>query len=115
MSRHVNSIKPMSSHELVRWARQERSALIGSYLQSAAIYVASSLSDCVRYFAKLVRSAAHEMYLWNAARTLHQFDDRILADIGVRRAEIERAVRYGRYAARKAVASRTRSQSRHAA
>jgi len=115
MSRQVNSIEPMSSHELMRWARQERNALAVSYLQSAAIYVAILFSGFARYFAKLVRAAAHELYLWNAARTLQQFDDRILADIGLRRAEIEHAVRNGRLAARKTVTNQTRRQHRHAA
>ena len=115
MSGQVNSIEPMSSYELVRWARRERSALMASYLQSAVIYVAILLSAFARYSAKLMRGAAHELYLWNAARTLQQFDDRLLSDIGLRRAEIEHAVRNGRFAARKTVANRTRSQHRHAA
>ncbi|MGB8669491.1 MAG: DUF1127 domain-containing protein [Pseudolabrys sp.] len=51
----------------------------------------------------------------NANRTLQQFDDRILADIGLRRAEIEHAVRNGRLATRNTVVSRMRSQQRHAA
>src|SRR5215831_17662550 len=114
MSRQVNSIEPMSSYELVRWARQERSALMASYLHSAVIYVAILLSGFARYSAKLVRGAAHELYLWNAARTLQQFDDRILADIGLRRAEIEHAVRNGRFARLK-TPNRMMSQQRHAA
>jgi uncharacterized protein YjiS (DUF1127 family) len=115
MSRQVNSIEPMSSYELVRWARQERSALVASYLQSAAICVAVLLSGLARYFVKLVRGAAHELYLRNAARTLQQFDDRLLSDIGLRRAEIEHAVRNGRLAVRKTVANRPDSQHRRAA
>ena len=85
---------------------------MASYLQRAAIGIAASLGDCVRYFGKLVRGAAHELYLRNATRTLQQFDDRILADIGLRRAEIEHAVRNGRLATRKTVVSRMRSQQR---
>ena len=115
MSRQVNSIEPMSSYELVRWARQERSALVASYLQSAAICVAVLLSGFARYFVKLVRGTAHELYLRNAARTLQQFDDRLLSDIGLRRAEIEHAVRNGRLAVRKTVANRPDSQHRRAA
>lgn len=115
MSQQTNPIELASSTQLMRWARQERTALMASYLQSAAIDVATSLGDCVRYFGKLVRGAAHELYLRNATRTLQQFDDRILADIGLRRAEIEHAVRNGRLATRKTVVSRMRSQQRHAA
>jgi uncharacterized protein YjiS (DUF1127 family) len=115
MSRQTSPIESMSSYQLIRWARRERAKLMASYLQSAAIYVAISLGDCVQYFAKLARRAAHELYLWNAARTLQQFDDRILADIGLRRSEIGHAVRNGRFGARKTVANRMRSQQRHAA
>jgi len=115
MSRQTSSIEPMSSSELVRWARRERAELMASFLRSAAIYIAISIRDCVRYFANLARRAAHELYLWNAARTLEQFDDRILADIGLRRAEITHAVRNGRSATHKMVANRIRSEQRHAA
>ena len=115
MSRQTNPIEPMSSNQLMHWARQERTALMASYLQSAAIYVATSLGDCVRYFGKLVRGAAHELYLRNATRTLQQFDNRILADIGLRRAEIEHGVRNGRLEAQKTVVNRMRSQQRRAA
>lgn len=114
MSGPTNPIEPISSYQLMRWARQERTALMASYLQNVAIYLAASLRDCVRYFGKLARRAAHELYLRNATRTLQQFDDRILADIGLRRTEIERAVRNGRLATRKTVPNRMRSQQRHA-
>ena len=115
MARQVNSIEPLSSYELVCWARQERSALVASSLHSAVIYVAILLSGFARYSAKLARGAAHELYLWNAARTLQQFDDRLLSDIGLRRAEIEHAVRNGRLAVRKTVANRPDNQHRRAA
>ena len=114
MSRQTSPIELMSSNQLMRSARQERTALMVSYLQSAAIGVATSLGDCVRYFGKLARGAAHELYLRNATRTLQQFDDR-LADNGLRRAEIENAVRNGRLAAQKTVVNRMRSQQRRAA
>ena len=76
MSQQTNPIELASSTQLMRWARQERTALMASYLQRAAIGIAASLGDCVRYFGKLVRGAAHELYLRNATRTLQQFDDR---------------------------------------
>jgi len=114
MSRQASLIEPMSSYQLMRWARRERAELMGSCLQSAGNYVAISLRDCVRYFANLARRAAHELYLWNAARTLQQFDDRILADIGLRRAEIKHAVRNGRFAMLK-TPNRMMSRQRDAA
>src|SRR4029434_3856781 len=115
MSEESNPIEPISSYQLMRWARQERLVLMASYLQSVAIYLATSLADCVRYFGKLARRAAHELYLRHATQTLQQFDDRILADIGLRRAEIEHAVRNGRWATQKMVSNRKRDQRRHAA
>ena len=115
MSRQTNPIGPMSSYQLTSWARQERTALMASYLQSVATYLATSLADCVRYFGKLARRAAHELYLRHATQTLQQFDDRILADIGLRRAEIEHAVRNGRLATQKMVSNRKRDQRRYAA
>ena len=114
MSRQTSPVEPMSSYQLMRWARRERAEVMASCLQSAATHVAVSFRDCVRYFANLTRRAAHELYLWNAARTLQQFDDRILADIGLRRAEIKHAVRNGRFARLK-TPNRMMSQQRHAA
>ena len=51
MSRQTR-IEPMSSYQLMRWARRERAEFMASCLQSAAIYVAISFRDCVRYFCK---------------------------------------------------------------
>ena len=115
MSERINPNETISSYHLVRGARRARTALMAHYLQSAAIYLATSLGDCVRYFGKLVRRAAYELYLRSATRTLQQFDERTLADIGLRRAEIEHAVRNGRWATRRMVQNRMRSQLRHAA
>ena len=111
MSELTNPIGTISS-QLMRWARQARTALMASCLQSVAIYLATSLGDCARYIGKLARHAAHELYLRNATRTLQQFDDRILADIGLRRAEIEPN---GRFATQKTLSNRMSSQQRHAA
>ena len=76
---------------------------------------ATALRGCVRYFGKLAGRVARELYLRNATRTLQQFDDRILADVGLRRAEIEHAVRNGRLATRKAFAKPMRSRQHRAA
>jgi uncharacterized protein YjiS (DUF1127 family) len=108
MSEQTNPIEPMSSHQLMRWARQERSALMAQYVRSAAFHLTSSLGSYLRYFAKLARRLSYELYLRNVTRTLQQFDEHILADIGLRRGEIEYAVRNGRsrLAARKTMAAR---------
>ena len=116
MSERTNPIEPMSSYQLTRWARQERSALMADYVRSAAFHLTSSLGSYVQYFAKLARPLSRELYLRNVTRTLQQFDDHILADIGLRRGEIEHVVRNGRgrLAARKTVVNRTRRTPRHA-
>ena len=55
MSERTNPIEPMSSYQLTRWARQERSALMADYVRSAAYHLTSSLGSYVQYFAKLAR------------------------------------------------------------
>lgn len=114
MSEQIKRIQRMSSYQLVRWACQECNAQVATYLRSAALFLSNSLRVYVRYFGKLARRLAHEMYVRNATRTLQQFDDRILADIGMRRGEIEHAVRRGRLT-RKTVANRIQPKPRHAA
>ena len=110
MSEQTNPIEPMSSEQLMRWARQERNALMADYVRSAALHLTSSLGSYLRYFARLARRLSYELYLRNVTRTLQQFDDHVLADIGLRRGEIEYAVRNGRgqLAARKMMANRHR-------
>ena len=115
MSEPINPTETISSYHLIRWAHEARAALMAHYLRRAGIYLATSLKDCMRYFGKLVRRMAHELYLRSATRTLQQFDERTLADIGLRRAEIEHAVRNGRLATRKIVTKPMRSQQRQAA
>ena len=115
MSEPINPSQTIPSYHLSRLAREARAVLMAQYLLRAAIYVATLIEDCTRYFGKLVRRVAHELYLRSAARTLQQFDERTLADIGLRPAEIEHAVRNGRLATRKIVPKRMRSQRRQAA
>lgn len=101
------------SYQLLRWAWQERSASMAAYLRSAVAYVAASLGGYVRYFVELERRLARELCLRSATRTLQQFDDRMLADIGIRRGEIEHVVRNGRSAAApKQIPTRTCSCAR---
>jgi len=117
MSEQADPIQRMSSGQLMRWARQERNALTADHVRSVAFHLASSLGSYLRYFARLARRLSHELYLRNVTRTLQQFDDHILADIGLRRSEIEYAVRNGRtrLAARKTMANRARRTPRHVA
>src|SRR5262245_54203296 len=117
MSEQADPIQPVSSDQLMRWARQERNALMADYVRIAAFHLTSSLGSYPRYFARLARRLSNELYLRNVTVTLQQFDDHILADIGLRRGEIEYAVRNGRsrLAARKTMANRTKSTPRHVA
>jgi uncharacterized protein YjiS (DUF1127 family) len=114
MSEQIKPIERMSSYQLMRWARQEHNALLASCMRNAALFLSNSLEVYVRYSGKLVRRLAHEVYVRNATRTLQQFDDRILADIGVRRGEIEHAVRKGR-SARSTVVNRSQHKQCYAA
>jgi len=114
MSEQTKTIEWMSSYQLMRWAHQERNALMAAYLRSAAFFLSNLVGGYVRYFGKFVRQLAHEIYLRNVTRTLQQFDDRSLADIGLRRGEIEHAVRKGRLA-RITVASRNQHKPLRAA
>jgi len=117
MFEQADPIQPMSSGQLTRWARQERNALMADYVRSATFHLANSLGSYLRYFARLACRLSHELYLRNVTRTLQQFDDHILADIGLRRGGIEYAVRNGRarLAACKTMANRARRTPRHVA
>jgi uncharacterized protein YjiS (DUF1127 family) len=55
--------------------------------------------------ARLVRTIAVEFQHRRAIRHLHQLDDRMLADVGIRRSEIEPAVRTGRHGSRGSISS----------
>src|SRR4029453_4528779 len=89
MFEQLNPIERPSSHQLKRWARQERSALMAVYLRRAAVFIAVSLRRSMQNVGEFARRAALEQYVRNAVRILRQFDDRALADIGLRRGDIE--------------------------
>ena len=48
MSEPTNPTATISSYHLIRWAHQARAALMAHYVRSAAIYLATSLEDCMR-------------------------------------------------------------------
>src|SRR5215470_10427173 len=48
MSEQTNPVEPMSSEQLMRWARQERNALMADYVRSAAFHLASPEKVLVR-------------------------------------------------------------------
>jgi uncharacterized protein YjiS (DUF1127 family) len=108
MFEQLNSIERPSSHQLMRWARQERTALMAVYLRGAAAFIAASLRGYVQNVGEFARRVAHEQYVRNAVRLLRQFDDRALADIGLRRGDIEYVVRNGRPASTRKTLTRAR-------
>lgn len=109
MFEQLNPIERPSSHQLMRWARQERSALMAVYLRRAVVFIAVSLRRSIQNVGEFARRVAHEQYVRNAVRILRQFDDRASADIGMRRGDIESVVRNGRPAStRKTAVARAR-------
>jgi uncharacterized protein YjiS (DUF1127 family) len=84
-----------SSFEIERAVRRARNLAIGAAIGRAASGVAGWLRFAVRRSARLARYWAAERLRRKAVRALDQLDDRTLADIGVRRCEIEFAVRHG--------------------
>jgi uncharacterized protein YjiS (DUF1127 family) len=115
MFEQLNPIERPSSHQLMRWARQERSALMAVYLRRAVVFIAVSLRRSINV-GEFARRVAHKQYVRNAVRILRQFDDRALADIGMRRGDIESVVRNGRPAStRKTAVARARRKPRIAA
>jgi uncharacterized protein YjiS (DUF1127 family) len=91
----ANPTRRPSSFEIERQARRERSFGISACTRSTARKVAEWLRVLARRSARLARHWAAERLRRNAVRALDQLDDRTLADIGVRRCEIEFAVRNG--------------------
>jgi uncharacterized protein YjiS (DUF1127 family) len=85
-----------SSFELARQAHRERSLLMRAYLQIAVRAIARSILGLARRCARLVQQLVTEFRYRSDIRTLRQFDDRALADIGLHRNQIEYAVRQGR-------------------
>jgi uncharacterized protein YjiS (DUF1127 family) len=91
-----------SFYEVERHARRERSAILGAWMRDVARKCAASIREIAREGVRLARRYAAEQRRRSAIRVLHSLDDRILADMGISRGEIEFVVRNGRpfYAAR---------------
>jgi uncharacterized protein YjiS (DUF1127 family) len=89
------SLRP-SSFELARHAHRERSLLMRAYAQTAVHAIALLIRGLARRCARLVQQLVTEFRYRSDIRTLQQFDDRALADIGLHRSQIEDAVRQGR-------------------
>src|SRR5262245_9585286 len=90
-----DSEKWPSAYELQRRARRERSEVVNALLRSAVGQFAQWLRVLVINCAQLPGRVKAELQRRREMRALEQLDDRMLADIGVARCEIDSAVRFG--------------------
>jgi uncharacterized protein YjiS (DUF1127 family) len=90
-----NSSPPISSFELQRLASIERNLAIAACTRAAMRAITKWLRMLVLRSMRLARDLAAERRQRRAIRALERLDDRMLKDIGVRRCEIEFAVRNG--------------------
>ena len=88
-----------SSRELHRRAERDRNLVMNALLRSAIREFAKWLTFLARGTVGVARGLTDELRRQREIRTLLQLDDRVLADMGVGRSEIEYAVRSGRRAA----------------
>jgi uncharacterized protein YjiS (DUF1127 family) len=90
------SMSRPSAHELHMRARREQARVVNAFLSSTVAKVVTWISILAGNAMMLARRLAAEWRLRRDIRTLHQFHDRDLTDMGVGRGEIERVVRHGR-------------------
>jgi uncharacterized protein YjiS (DUF1127 family) len=90
-----NSSAPISSFELQRLASIERNLVIAAGMRAAMRSTTKWLRMLVLRSMQMARDLAAERRKRRAIRALEQLDDRMLKDIGVRRCEIDFAVRNG--------------------
>ena len=95
MTEKDKSPPPISSFELQRQAAIERDLAIAACARAAMRATTKCLRRLVRRSRQMVRDWAAERRQRRAIRELERLDDRALKDIGVRRCEIEFAVRNG--------------------
>jgi uncharacterized protein YjiS (DUF1127 family) len=95
MFKKDNFIPPLSSFELHRQASIDRNLAIQACRRAAVRASAEWLRMLRQRSTRLVRNLTAERCRRSAIRELHRLDDRTLKDIGVRRCEIEFAVRHG--------------------
>jgi len=90
-----NSSPPISSFELQRLASIERNLVIAAGTRAAMRATKKWLRMLFLRGMQWARDFAAERRQRSAIRQLERLDDRMLKDIGVRRCEIEFAVRNG--------------------
>jgi len=85
-----------SSYQLHRRSERERSLVMNALLRSATGRLVNSVIDLGRGGLRLAREFIKKRRQRREIRALLGLDDRALADMGLGRSEIERAVRTGR-------------------
>jgi uncharacterized protein YjiS (DUF1127 family) len=85
-----------SFYEIERFARRERGRFLGVWMRDMARKCAQWIRELAREGVRLARRHVAEQRRRSAIRVLHGLDDRILADMGISRGEIEFVVRNGR-------------------
>ena len=84
-----------SAHELQRRARRERARMVNAVIGSSTRKLADFLGELAHKATRAARMLAAEWRIRRDIRTLQQFGDRTLRDMGLARGEIEQVVRYG--------------------
>jgi len=95
MSETHNCAPLFSFVECEQHARIKRNLVIEACMRGTMRAFTQWLRALVLRSARLTRDLAAKRRLRSAVRELHRLDDRMLADIGVTRGEIESAVRDG--------------------
>jgi len=95
MSETHNCAPLFSFVECEQHARIKRNLVIEACVRGTMRAFTQWLRGLARRSARLARDLAAKRRLRSAVRQLHRLDDRMLADIGVTRGEIESAVRDG--------------------
>jgi len=85
-----------SSHELHLRLRHARGSYVHKLVLALVRQARGWLQPLAMRGARMAIRFAKEWYCRRAIRALHRFDDRLLADMGISRADIEMVVRHGR-------------------
>ena len=95
MFENVNSGLRPNFRELARDARKMRSLAVNAYMRSLAHQFGAWLRLLARMPGRLMQRMAAERRRQAAIRALCELDDRMLADIGIVRSEVELCERSG--------------------
>jgi uncharacterized protein YjiS (DUF1127 family) len=95
MFENVNSGLRPNFCELARDARKMRSLIVNAYMRSLAHQFGEWLHLLARMPGRLMQRMAAERRRQAAIRALCELDDRMLADIGIVRSEVELCERSG--------------------